>query len=122
MRLVDSPLHLPGVCICCKGGANRECVDTNQKIGNWRVYVCKTCAYEMAQIFGFVEGDDLDRVLGELASLSDALRDAQVALEAAEASQVRVVAVDDVVPYIKKKEGRPRTDGTDPQEEVRAHA
>jgi hypothetical protein len=115
MQLVDTPNQLPGVCICCKGGTQRQCVDTHQNIGNWRVYVCSQCALEMAELFGFAAGKDLSEAEGKIQSLQHALEDAEVALADAVSHQVRVVSVDDVVPYVKKQPGRPRNDGADPE-------
>lgn len=113
MQLVETPNQLPGVCICCKGGTDRQCVDTHQNVGNWRVYVCKQCALEIAGLFGLVEGEELAEAQAKIASLHHALEDAEVAIADAESRQQRVVSVEDIVPYVKKAPGRPREEAVE---------
>lgn len=67
----------------------------------------------MADLFGFARSSDLLEAEARIQSLQHALEDAELALANAVSHQTRVVAVDDVVPYIKKQPGRPRNDGPD---------
>ena len=115
MELVPGPLQTPGVCVACKGGASRECVDTHQKVGNWRVYICVQCFHEMAHLFNYIKGDQAQ---ADVQNLLDTVDQLGQALEEERGKQLRVVAVDDVVPYLKKAEERPRKDGEIPETEV----
>jgi hypothetical protein len=97
LQIVDAPQHVPGVCIACKGGTGRKNVDTLQKIGNWRVYVCVQCVERMANLCGFVKAQDLNLAIQENQELSDLVVRLNGELEAAKRQKVHVVPVTEVL-------------------------
>lgn len=101
-------MHTPGVCIACKGGTDRQCVDTLQKVGNWRVYICSQCVAEAAGLMGFVNVERVHDLTVENANLVDTIGQISQELSRARSEHIQVVPVEDVVPYIKREKGRPR--------------
>lgn len=108
MNLVDGPLHLPGVCAACSGGQDRQCVDTLQNIGNWRIYICSQCALRIAAHFGFVLAGEYEAAEETIQRQREALDDAARYIQELETTRLNVVSAAEIVPYLKKAEGRPR--------------
>jgi septal ring factor EnvC (AmiA/AmiB activator) len=60
---VEAPTLAPHGCIICQS-TKAPLIDTRRTIADqYRIYICKLCAKQIALLFGFAKGAELDRLM-----------------------------------------------------------
>ena len=75
-QIVPQPFVFPMACLC--GNQKGPILDTMMEKAGLRIYVCRSCAKDIARSFGFADGAELDKLM-----------DARQLLDNAEAAAVR---------------------------------
>lgn len=59
MRLVTSPVALPGCCFICRGAQRESYIDTDVSIDMYGAYyICNMCLMEMAHMCSYISHDE----------------------------------------------------------------
>lgn len=100
----DGPLAYPSRCVC--GSAKRPVVDTHIEIPAWgHVYLCELCLRQSVAAFGlWVEKQEHDDALSQLAEQRDIVDRLRAELEAARDPAQRTITAGELVAYMAQQQ------------------
>jgi hypothetical protein len=110
IQAVPSPELSPNMCLACHAHRATFWVSLNVDLLEGHAYLCGDCANGVTHAVGGLTSDrryDLEEQVKTLTGEVEALTEA---LSASEGQTVRVVAVEEIIPYVKKAPGRPRAE------------